>query len=136
MPLDIADNEYRSLLEFRTGLRRFLHWSAEQATVAGLTPKQHQLLLAVRGHGDDVGPTISDIADYLLLRHHSAVELIDRAVAAHLVERHPDADDQRVVRLRLTATGSSRLAALTALHRDELARLRPSLTPIWQGLDG
>ena len=65
------------LLEFRTGLRRFLHWSEEQARAAGLTAAQHQLLLAVRGH--DGGPTIGEVAEQLLLRHHSAVELVDRA---------------------------------------------------------
>ena len=135
MDSDISDAEYRSLLEWRTGLRRFLHWSGQQAAAAGLTARQHQLLLAIRGHGHPSGPTIGDAADYLLLRHHSTVELVDRGVAAGLVERHTDQDDQRVVRLRLTSTGQTRLAELTALHRAELARLRPRLTPIWQGLD-
>jgi DNA-binding MarR family transcriptional regulator len=70
--------QYERLLRFRTGLRRFLRWSAEQAALAGLTPAQHQLLLAVRGHPEPQGPTIRDVAGYLLLRHHSAVELVDR----------------------------------------------------------
>jgi hypothetical protein len=76
--------DYASLLAFRTGLRRFLHWSEEQAREAGLTPAQHQLLLAVKGRQGDQPPTVGDLADYLLLRHHSTVELIDRAEAAGL----------------------------------------------------
>src|SRR5919197_5622887 len=117
--------EYERLLTFRTGLRRFLRWSAEQATAAGLTPARHQLLLAIRGHRDPTGPTIGDVAGYLLIRHHSAVELVDRAVAAGLVERRQDADDSRAVRLRLTADGDRRLALLTAVHLEELERLAP-----------
>src|SRR5919108_2566777 len=60
----IGDADYQRLLEFRTGLRRFLHWSEEQAQAAGVSPAQHQLLLAIRGHADARGPTIGDVADY------------------------------------------------------------------------
>jgi DNA-binding MarR family transcriptional regulator len=126
--------EYERLLRFRTGLRRFLRWSAEQAAAAGLTPAQHQLLLAVRGHPDPRGPTVGDVAGYLLLRHHSAVELIDRAQAAGLLERHADRDDSRTVRLRLTRSGRKRLDTLTAAHLEELARLEPELHSLWDGL--
>ena len=80
------------------------------------------------------GPTIGDVADALLLRHHSAVELIDRAEAAGLVRRRPDADDQRVVRLSLTALGSRRLRQLTERHLEELDRLRPQLSAMWHGI--
>jgi DNA-binding MarR family transcriptional regulator len=132
-PLD--QRQYERLLAFRTGLRRFLRWSAEQAAAAGLTPAQHQLLLAIRGHPDAAGPTISDVAGWLLLRHHSAVELVDRAQAAGLVQRHPDANDSRVVRLGLTPPGTKRLETLAALHLEELARLGPQLQGLWQGLD-
>jgi DNA-binding MarR family transcriptional regulator len=127
--------EYERLLRFRTGLRRFLRWSAEQAAAAGLTPAQHQLLLAVRGHPDPRGPTVGDVAGYLLLRHHSAVELIDRAQAAGLLERHADRDDSRAVRLRLTRSGRKRLETLTTAHLEELARLEPELHSLWDGLD-
>jgi DNA-binding MarR family transcriptional regulator len=98
------------LLRFRTRLRRFLRWSAEQAARVGRTPAQHQLLLAVRGHPRPAGPTIGNVAGYLLLRHHSAVELVDRAQAAGLLKRHADPDDSRAVRLRLTRSGQRRLA--------------------------
>jgi DNA-binding MarR family transcriptional regulator len=127
--------QYERLLRFRTGLRRFLRWSAEQAAGAGLTPAQHQLLLAVRGHSDPRGPTVGDVARYLFLRHHSAVELIDRAQAAGLLERHADQDDSRAVRLRLSPLGEQRLETLTAAHLEELARLELELHALWEGLD-
>jgi DNA-binding MarR family transcriptional regulator len=130
----LDDEAYARLLALRTGLRRFEHWSAQQAEAAGLTTAQHQLLLAIRGHGDPPGPTIGQAADYLLLRHHSAVELVDRAEAAGLVTRSRQADDHRVVRLHLTATGRRRLAALSAVHLEELERLARELPAVWQGL--
>src|SRR5688572_28154057 len=116
-----AEPDYQRLLEFRTGLRRFLRWSEEQATAVGLTPAQHQLLLAIRGHPRPSGPTVGEVADYLLLRHHSTVGLIDRAEAAGLVRRDRDADDHRVVRLRLTAVGRRRIELLTETHLAEIA---------------
>ena len=130
----LTDADYQRLLEFRTGLRRFLHWSEEQAGAVGLTPSQHQLLLAIRGQPGRAGPTIGEIADILLLRHHSAVELIDRAESAGLVRRRPDRSDQRVVRLGLTPLGSRRLRQLTERHLEELDRLRPQLSAMWHGI--
>jgi DNA-binding MarR family transcriptional regulator len=127
--------QYERLLRFRTGLRRFLRWSADQAAAVGLTAAQHQLLLAIRGHPDPRGPTIGDVASYLLLRHHSAVELTDRAQAAGLLERRADPDDNRAVRLRLTDLGAKRLERLTAANLEELARLGSELQPLWDGLD-
>src|SRR5215218_407692 len=131
---DLTDAEYRRLLEFRTGLRRFLHWSEEAATAIGVTPAQHQLLLAVRGHDDRRGPTIGELAGHLLLRHHSTVELVDRAATAGLVERAADADDARAVRVRLTPAGASRLSELSAAHLQELDRLVPRMAQLWEGL--
>lgn len=124
----LGDADYRRLLEFRTGLRRFLHWSEQQARAAGLTPAQHQLLLAIRGHAAGSAPTIGDVADALLLRHHSAVGLVDRAVDAGLVERRADPDDHRVVHLHLTATGRRRLRTLSRAHLEELQRLAPRIS--------
>ncbi|WP_234807082.1 MarR family winged helix-turn-helix transcriptional regulator [Mycolicibacter minnesotensis] len=120
MPL--PDDVYARLLAFRTRLRRFERWSADQAQAAGLTPAQHQLLLAVRGHNDLRGPTVGDVAEYLLLRHHSAGELIQRAEAAGLVVRVRDRSDQRVIRLQLTETAAQCLQSLTELHLKELER--------------
>ena len=129
------DVDYQRLLQLRTDLRRFLHWSEEQAAREGLTPAQHQLLLAIRGHAGERGPTIGDAADSLLLRHHSAVGLVDRAVKAGLVERGQDGHDQRIVRLRLTPRGEELLERLSAVHLEELERLAPRLREIWPGQD-
>jgi DNA-binding MarR family transcriptional regulator len=134
MSVHVSDRDYERLLELRTGLRRFLHWSEEQADALGLSASQHQLLLAVRGHPGRRGPTIGEVAESLLLRHHSAVGLVDRAVDAGLVRRIPDPDDHRVVRLRPTPLGSRRLRQLSERHLDELHRLRPLLEPIWDDL--
>ena len=134
MEPDLTDADYERLLEFRTGLRRFLHWSEEQAVAVGLTPAQHQLLLAIRGQPNRSGPTIGDVAEALLLRHHSAVELVDRAVAAGLVRRRSDRSDQRVVRLNLTALGSRRLHQLSQRHVEELGRLQPQLSAMFSGI--
>ncbi len=133
MPLSDAD--YSRLLGLRTGLRHFERWSARQARAAGLTPAHHQLLLAVRGHPGADNPTIGEVADYLLLRHHSAVELIDRAEHAGLVRRGRSAEDHRVVRLALTNEGAARLEALSALHLEELHRLALDVPGAWAGLD-
>jgi DNA-binding MarR family transcriptional regulator len=123
----LTRRQYQELLAFRTALRRFTRWSERQARTAGLTPAQHQLLLAVKGHEDDRGPTIGEVAGYLLLRHHSAVELVDRAEAAGYLHREQDVLDGRVVRLRLSDRGERSLSRLTALHVQELARMAPLL---------
>jgi DNA-binding MarR family transcriptional regulator len=130
----LTDADYEDLLTLRTGLRRFLRWSEQQAEEAGLTPAQHQLLLAIRGHSDPRGPTIGEVADYLLLRHHSAVGLIDRADAAGLVERLRDPEDHRMVRLQLTAIGRKRLEKMSEVHLEELQRLALRLPSAWRGL--
>jgi uncharacterized protein YeaO (DUF488 family)/DNA-binding MarR family transcriptional regulator len=130
----LPDSAYTRLLALRTGLRHFERWSAQQARAAGLTPAHHQLLLAIRGHGDPEGPTIGEVADYLLLRHHSAVGLIDRAESAGLVRRNRSEADHRVVRLQLTQEGAARLEALSALHLEELDRLALDIPGAWKGL--
>ncbi|QGG96718.1 MarR family winged helix-turn-helix transcriptional regulator [Actinomarinicola tropica] len=128
----LTDADFERLLDFRDGLRRFLRWSEDEAKGVGLTAAQHQLLLVVRGHGS--APSISDVADHLLLRHHSAVELVDRAEAAGLVERLHDDDDQRIVRLQLTPDGAAKVESLAAAHLEELSRLRPRFTTLWSDL--
>jgi DNA-binding MarR family transcriptional regulator len=130
----LADETYAQLLALRTGMRRFDRWSEQQARAAGLTTAQHQLLLAIRGHGDPRGPTVGEVADYLLLRHHSAVGLIDRAESARLITRTRDDDDHRVVRLRLSVDGAKRLEKLSALHVEELRRLGAPFPSAWDGI--
>ena len=126
----LSHEDYENLLAFRSTLRKFLHWSETQARAAGLTPAQHQLMLAVKGHPGVQGPAIGDLAGYLMLRHHSAVELVDRAEAAGLVERWGDDDDGRVTRVRLTDEGEARLASLAETHLDELRSLAPVLDAV------
>lgn len=133
-PVSVPDSDYAKLLALRTGLRHFLRWSEQQAASVGLTAAQHQLLLAIRGHSDPRGPTIGEVADYLLLRHHSAVGLVDRADAAGLVWRERDPDDRRVVRLRLTEDGAERLEKLSELTLEELQRLASQTSNVWEGL--
>jgi DNA-binding MarR family transcriptional regulator len=130
MKLTQADFEH--LLQLRTGLRRFLRWSEQQARAAGLTPAQHQLLLAIKGHPNPAGPTIGEIANYLVLRHHSAVGLVDRAAAVGLVERNRDAASNSIVRVTLTPTGADKLDALSQTTLQELAHLAPTMRTLWQ----
>ncbi len=119
----LTRQDFERLLEFRVTLRRFQRWSEDQAQAEGLTHVQHQLLVAIKGHRGDMPPTVGDLAGYLLLRPHSTVELVDRAVAAGLVERTPDEDDGRVVRVRLTSAGDLILQKLTRAHLDRLHEL-------------
>jgi DNA-binding MarR family transcriptional regulator len=115
--------DFERLLEFRVTLRRFQRWSEDQAQSEGLTHVQHQLLVAIKGHHGSRSPTVGDLAGYLLLRPHSTVELVDRAEAAGLVERTPDRDDGRVVRVRLTSAGDRVLSKLTRAHLERLHEL-------------
>ena len=133
MGVQLTDSDYERLLEFRARLRGFLHWSEEQAIAAGLTPAQHQLLLAIRGSRKPDGPTIGEVAETLLLRHHSAVGLVDRAEAAGLVRRRVDQRDHRVVRLNLTPLGTRRLGQISRAHLEELRRLSNQAGDIWGG---
>jgi DNA-binding MarR family transcriptional regulator len=122
---ELSQEDYERLLTFRTSLRRFLNWSETRAKEAGLTPAQYQLLVAVKGHGEP--PAVGDLAGYLLLRHHSTVELIDRAEDAGLVKRVADSNDGRVIRVTLTELGQEKLRRLVPAHLDELRRLAPVL---------
>src|SRR4051794_5418979 len=130
MSSSLTDSDYEALLGFRDELRRFLHWSEQQAVTAGITPAQYQLLLAVRGHAGGE-PTIGEIAEHLLLRHHSVVGLVDRAEAVDLVERRVDPDDQRLVRLRVTPRGARLLRRLAGLHLAEIQRMTPTMRPLF-----
>lgn len=130
----ISNRDYARLLVVRTRLREFEHWSAAQAAALGLTAAQHQLLLAVRGHSGAGGPTVGQAAEYLMIRHNTAVELVDRTQDLGLVDRARDETDHRVVRLVLTREGRSRLAALTGAHIEELARLTPMIDALTDAL--
>jgi DNA-binding MarR family transcriptional regulator len=122
--------EYEALSEFRYLIRCFLEFSQDAARAAGLAPAQHQALLAIRGFPADHAVTIGDLAERLRIRHHSAVELVDRLFKAGLVTRVSDDHDHRRVLLRLTDLAEEHLAALSTAHLDELSRLEPSLKKI------
>ena len=113
-------SDFERLLRFRVALRQFQRWSEDQAKAAGLTHVQHQLLVAIKGHSGTAPPTVGELAESMLLKPHSMVELIDRAQAAGLVRRVPDDQDGRVVRIRLTQEGDQILYALTRAHLDRL----------------
>ncbi|MEY2399729.1 MAG: hypothetical protein QOJ00_2903 [Actinomycetota bacterium] len=130
--MNLSNEDFVRLLTFRDGLRRFLSWSETEARAAGVTPAQHQLLLAIRGHGSS--PKVGDLGEHLMLRHHSVVELIDRAEAAGLVRRVADVADHRMVRVELRPKGLRVLEKLSAAHLEELSRLVPSLAELWSGL--
>jgi DNA-binding MarR family transcriptional regulator len=119
----VTRQDFQRLLEFRVALREFQRWSEDQAEAAGVTHVQHQLLVAIKGHLGNQPPAVGDLAGYLLLRPHSTVELIDRAEAAGLVERVPDGNDGRVVRVRLTKDGDRTVHRLARAHLDRLHEL-------------
>lgn len=119
----ITKAEYNALATFRRTLREFLRFSETAARQSGLTPQQHQAMLAILGAPDSEHVTMSRLADSLKIRHHSAVGLTDRLAAQGLVERcHGDAD-RRLVYVNLTSKGREVLDGLTSAHRDELRRL-------------
>ena len=131
---ELSDDDYRRLAELRHGQRRFLHWSAEEARRVGLTATQHQLLLGIRAWPRVEGPTIGDIADFLYIRHHSAVELVDRAELAGFIARQRDETHPAIVRVTLTKAGDTTLRALTESHLRELAELAPTMSALWDAV--
>jgi len=124
---DVTLAEYRALAEFRHALRRFLAFSAAVARAGGLEPQQHQLLLALRGLPGGAEATIGALAARLGIRHHSAVELVDRMEAHGLVRRARGASDRRRVLVRLAPRGHGLLLRLTLAHRAELRSTGPAL---------
>jgi DNA-binding MarR family transcriptional regulator len=126
--LDLSD--YKLLAEFRFLLARFLAFSEDAAKAQGLAPRQHQALLAIKGHPGDAGITVGDLAERLCIRPHSAVGLVDRLVASGHLVRKGDPDDRRRIHLGLTAKGERVLAALSTAHHKELRRITPLLKPV------
>ena len=123
----IGKVDYEALAAFRYALRRFLRFSEEGARAAGLTPQQHQLLLAVKGQPGRDWMSITELAEALQIRHHTAVGLVDRCEGARLIQRAPDPDDRRQVRIFVTAKGERILGRLSARNRRELETLRQAL---------
>jgi DNA-binding MarR family transcriptional regulator len=123
----LETRDYTRLAEFRHALRKFLRFSELAAARVGLTSQHYQAMLVVRGCPDDKRVTINDLAQQLLIKHNSAVELVDRLVREGLVVREPSIADRRKVELRLTSRGRTVLAKLARMHRAELQRIGPLL---------
>ena len=119
--------DYPALAAFRHALRGFTAFSEAQAHAAGLTPRQHQALLAIKGGAGAERVSVGDLARQLLIRPHSTGELVDRLVQLGLVERQEDPEDHRRALLRLTARAEAILHELSAAHLRELRAVRPTL---------
>ncbi|MBZ5605692.1 MAG: MarR family transcriptional regulator [Acidobacteriia bacterium] len=124
---DLSLASYRHLAEFRHQIRKFIRYSEDAARAHGTEPQQHQLLLAIKGLPAGKLPTISELADRLQIRHHSAVELINRLADHGAVIRETAAEDRREVLIRLTPAGERTLRALSLEHRNELRKAAPQL---------
>lgn len=131
----LTPDDYRRLADFRYALRAFLRFSEDAARSVGLTPNQHQLLLAIAGFSGDGDPSLSDLAARLASKLHSTGELVGRATEKGLVERYADERDHRRVLVRLTDRGAELLAELSVQHRAELTSFRTEVDRILQGLD-
>jgi len=121
----ISESDYAALADFRFAVREFLRFSEERAAEAGLSPQQHQALLAMRAADRDM--TVGELADRLLLKPHSASGLVDRLHALGLADRRESPDDRRRTLIHPTVKAERLLERLTEAHRDELLRMRPLL---------
>lgn len=126
-PPELGLHDYQVLAEFRYLLMRFAAFSEHAAHAAGLAPRQHQALLAIKGYPGGGDVTIGDLAQRLGIRHHSTVGLVDRLVSGGYLLRRGDPRDRRRTLLSLTAAGEQALAGLSAAHQRELRRVAPLL---------
>ncbi|HEY7347489.1 MAG TPA: MarR family transcriptional regulator [Ktedonobacterales bacterium] len=132
-PGKISKAEFESLANFRYAIRRFLRFSEQEARKVGITPQQHQLLLAIKGYPDRESATVSDLAERLQMRQHSTVGLIDRTEAQGLVRREAGTADRRQVYIFLTPAGEALLDRLAIIHRRELHTMSDALQlPMWK----
>ena len=125
-----SDADYRALAEFRHLLREFLAFSEIAAQKEGLAPQQHQALLAIKGFGGTL--TIGELAERLLIKPHSAAELVDRLVVSGHLRKNPDRQDRRRTHLSLTPAAEKKLRSLSQVHRNELGRMTPLLSLLLQ----
>ena len=122
--------DYETLARFRYELRKFQAFSKAAAVRAGLTFQQHQALLTIRGFSDKGPLSVGDLAHYLLIRHHTAVELVDRMTKLKILSRSSDNADARRVLVRLTKEGERRLQGISKINQEELRAIGPTLTKL------
>ena len=130
----LTTRDYAQLASFRHALRGFLRFSEAAAEREGLTSQHYQAMLILRGWPDGEPTSINDLAQQLLIRHNSAVGLVDRLAIEGLVVREPSAIDRRKVELRLSARGRQVLARLASAHREELQRIGPLMKQFFSEL--
>ena len=123
MGLDITLAEYRALAELRYRIRHFLREGDAKARAAGLEPQQYLMLLAIRGLPEDREATIQTLAERLALKHHSAVELVDRMETNGYVRRTRSRDDRRRVFVTLSPRGER---VLEQVAQNRISELRTS----------
>src|SRR5579862_8394663 len=123
----LTSSDYQALAELRYQVRRFLHFSEEAARVAGLEPRQHQLLLALKGLPKGVRPRVAELAERLQIQHHSTVELANRLANGGYVRRGRGGSDRREVLLSLTPKGEKVLQEMALHHWEELRMSGPAL---------
>ena len=132
----LTTHDYARLAQFRYVLRSFSRFSEATAEAVGLTSQHYQAMLILRAAADSRVVTINDLAHELLIKHNSAVGLVDRLGTEGLMERARSMDDRRKVELRLTGRGREVLAQLAAAHRSELQQLGTILTDFFSEISG
>lgn len=132
----VSLSDYRSLAALRYEIRKFLAFSERAARAAGIEPKQHQLLLSVRGLPKDKRPTIGTIAERLCVQHHTAVALVDKLEKRGLLCRERSSKDRREVLLKLTPEADTLLRGLSTQHREQLRNVGPTMVTALQTILG
>jgi DNA-binding MarR family transcriptional regulator len=117
----LGATDYDNLAAFRYLLRKFLRFSKDFLKAeANLNSEQYEALLAIKALSSDDGVTISDLSERLQVKHHSAVNIVDRLVGRKLIRREAGPRDRREKHLELTPAGVNLLDKLATVHRKEL----------------
>ena len=131
----LSPNDYEALAEFRYLLRKFLRFSKDLlSTTAGLNPEQYEALLAIKAFAAPVGLTISQLSERLQVKHHSAVNIVDRLAQRKLVTRETGETDRRRRHIELTARGDKLIKELVAVHRKEIRSRSAEMIKALEGL--
>lgn len=131
----LTQAQYEHLASFRFSIRQFLRFSETAAQEAGVTPQQHQALLAIKGFSLEARMSVGELAERLQITHHSAVGLVDRLVTEKLVVRQSDPGDRRRVHVLLTRRGERLLEKLSHVHQEELRRIGPGMKALLERLN-